>query len=202
VPTIRPYRPGDHAAVHEICIATADAGHDARPHFREPDLYPETFAHPYTALEPGLAFVLDDGGEAVGYVVGTADTVRFVKRVRDEWLPRVRDRFPERPGVPATPEDGIRHLLHHPEHRFVPGLDLDAYPAHLHIDLLPPYQRAGHGRALMETEFAALRAAGAPALHIGLLTVNTSARGFYDRLGCHVIDVPDAGPVTYLGFRL
>jgi GNAT superfamily N-acetyltransferase len=202
VPTIRPYREGDHDAVHEICIVTADAGGDARPSFREPDLFPETFAHPYTALEPGLAFVVDDGGEAVGYVVGTADTVRFVQRVRDEWLPVARERQPALAGEPVTPDDGIRHLLHHPEHRFVPGLDLGAYPGHLHIDLLPRYQRSGFGRALVETELAALRAAGASGLHIGMLTANTAARPFYERLGFELLDVPDPGPVTYFGLRL
>ena len=202
MPTIRPYRPGDHDAVHEICIATADAGGDARPAFREPDLFPETFAHPYTTLDPELAFVLDDGGQAVGYVVGTADTARFVQRVRDEWLPLVRDRHPAGSDQPATAEDAIRHLLHHPEHRFVPGLDLGGYPAHLHIDLLPPYQRSGHGRALIETELAALRAAGAAGLHIGMLTANTGARPFYERLGFAVLDVPDPGPVTYFGMKL
>ena len=32
-----------------------------------------------------------------------------------------------------------------------------------------------------------------------MLTVNTGARRFYDRLGFHEIAVPDPGPLTYLG---
>jgi hypothetical protein len=32
-----------------------------------------------------------------------------------------------------------------------------------------------------------------------MLTENTPARAFYDRLGFHEIDVPDAGVLTYLG---
>jgi hypothetical protein len=32
-----------------------------------------------------------------------------------------------------------------------------------------------------------------------MVTANTGARPFYDALGFHAIDVPDAGPLTYLG---
>ena len=46
---------------------------------------------------------------------------------------------------------------------------------------------------------AALAADGAPAVYVGMLTANTGARPFYDRLGFHEIPVPDPGPLTYLG---
>ena len=36
-------------------------------------------------------------------------------------------------------------------------------------------------------------------LNVGMLTANTGARPFYDRLGFHEIAVPDPGPLTYLG---
>jgi hypothetical protein len=32
-----------------------------------------------------------------------------------------------------------------------------------------------------------------------MVTTNTPARAFYDRLGFHVVPVPDPGPLTYLG---
>lgn len=197
---IRPYRTDDHAAVHEICIRTADAGQDASGSYADPDILPEIFAHPYPFLEPRLAFVADDGGTAVGYVVGTADTAAFVRRFRAEWLPRVAGRYPAPPGQPRTPDEVMAHLLHTPERMILP--DLEGYPAHLHIDLLPAHQRAGHGRALIETFAAALRERGVPGLHVGMVTANEPARRFYDRLGFHVIDVADPGPLTYLGLTL
>ncbi|GGW71239.1 hypothetical protein GCM10010503_55810 [Streptomyces lucensis JCM 4490] len=45
----------------------------------------------------------------------------------------------------------------------------------------------------------ALRAGGVQTVHLGMVTANTRARAFYDRLGFHVIPVPDLGPLTYLG---
>jgi hypothetical protein len=35
-----------------------------------------------------------------------------------------------------------------------------------------------------------------------MVTGNTAARAFYDRFGFHVLDVPDPGPLTYLGLHV
>ncbi|MFC0628087.1 GNAT family N-acetyltransferase [Kribbella deserti] len=197
MPFIRPYRPADRAAVGDICVRTADGGGDSRSLYPDLDLMPSIFAWPYVELEPELAFVLDDdAGRAVGYVLGCADTPRFAKRFRDEWLPTVVSRYPE--GHEAgTPSGFMVSLLHDPERMVVP--ELADYPAHLHIDLLPEYQRAGWGRALIDTLFTALAAGGVDAIHLCMVSANTEARAFYDRLGFREIAVPNAVVVTYLG---
>ncbi|GAA2058745.1 N-acetyltransferase [Catenulispora yoronensis] len=196
-PTIRLYRPEDRDAVYDICIRTGNAGGDARGVYRDHDLLPDMFVGPYTVLEPDLAFMLDDGGRAVGYVVGTSNTPRFAKDFRERWLPTVAARHPLPPGKPATIEETMAALLHNPEHMLTP--EVADYPAHLHIDLLPEYQGQGHGRRMLTTLFAALDRAGAPRVHLVLATANTAARVFYDRMGFHEIPVADPGVVTYLG---
>ncbi|MCM2425209.1 GNAT family N-acetyltransferase [Streptomyces sp. RKAG337] len=196
---IRPYRPADLPALYDICVRTGQEGEDARPYYPDHDLLGTIFAAPYARLEPELTFVVDDGqGTAVGYILGTADTAAFVKRFRGEWLPEVADRYPALTGpVPTTPHETMVDLLHRPERMLVP--ELAPYPAHLHIDLLPEHQGAGHGRALMETFLGALAAAGVGSVHLGMATANVRARYFYDRMGFHEIAVPDPGPLTYLG---
>lgn len=197
-PTIRPYRTEDRAAVGHVCVMTADEGGDSRDLCPDEELMPSLFAYPYCHLEPELAFVLDDGtGRAVGYVLGTADTARFVGDLRDVWIPSVAGRYPRSTTPPRTPVDTMIDLLHRPERMILP--ELAAHPAHLHIDLLPDWQRRGHGRALMDTFLDALADRGVPAVHLGMVTANTSARAFYDRLGFHEIPVPEPGPLTYLG---
>ncbi|MFD5798844.1 GNAT family N-acetyltransferase [Streptomyces diastatochromogenes] len=197
-PAIRAYHPADRDAVADICVRTAHNGGDSRALCPDPRLMPSIFAEPYCRFDPDLAFVLDDGaGRAVGYVVGTADTERFVKDFRRTWIPRLADRYPEPTAPPRTFSEEMIGLLHRPERMLVPGLA--AYPAHLHIDLLPPWQGRGYGRQLMHTLLNALHAQGVPAVHLGMVTVNTAARAFYDRLGFHEIPVADPGPLTYLG---
>ncbi|WP_030984480.1 GNAT family N-acetyltransferase [Streptomyces sp. NRRL WC-3744] len=197
-PLIRPYRCADRDAVADVCVRTAHNGGDSRALYPDQRLMPSLFAEPYCHFDPDLAFVLDDGtGRAVGYIVGTADTERFVKDFRRSWIPRLADRYPEPTAPPRTPTEEMIHLLHHPERMLVP--ELAAYPAHLHIDLLPPWQGRGHGRRLLHTFLDALRGQGVQAVHLGMVTVNTAARAFYDRVGFHEIPVADAGPLTYLG---
>lgn len=183
---IRPYEAFDRADVYDVCVRTAAAGGDARGRYTDDDLMPDVFAGPYLLLEPELAFVLDDGDRAVGYVVGTADTARWVEEQRRRWLPLVAARHPW-PAAPGSPDEPFVDLLHHPERTLHP--ELAGYPAHLHIDLLPGHQGAGHGRALVRTLLAALRGRGVPALHLGMDPANTSARAFYERLGFHGVAV-------------
>lgn len=194
-PKIRPYRPGDRDAIYDVCLRTADAGQDATALYTDPELVGDVFAGPYAYLEPDFAFVLDNGERAVGYVLGTPDTARFVKAMRELWLPLVGSRHPEPQGPPNTRDEQMASLLHHPEDIRV----LDDYPAHLHIDLLPDYQRSGFGRQLINTVLNAFAQAGVPRVYLAMLTANTPARAFYDRLGFHEIDVPDPGELTYLG---
>ncbi|EPJ41268.1 hypothetical protein STAFG_1696 [Streptomyces afghaniensis 772] len=66
-------------------------------------------------------------------------------------------------------------LLHDPERMVLP--ELVAYPAHLHIDLLPEWQGRGHGRRLMRTFLATLQDKGVPAVHLAMATANTRATG-------------------------
>jgi GNAT superfamily N-acetyltransferase len=195
--SIRPYASADLPAVYDICVRTAHNGDDARGIYRTDDLLPDFFAGPYLQLSPELAFVLDVGAVPVGYVVGTADTAGFALQYRQEWIPRLAHRYPEGIGEPTTPDEAMIAVHYNPERMLLP--EVAAYPAHLHIDLLPEYQRKGYGRALMVTMLAALVAAGAEAVHVAMVTANTGARVFYDRLGFHEIAVPDPGPITYLG---
>lgn len=193
----RAYHPDDRAALADICVRTADNGGDSRHLYPDQELLPSIFAAPYAYLEPDLAFVIDDGrGRAVGYILGTADTPRFVTEFRKRWLPLVEDRYPRPVGAPRGPSDEMIALLHDPERMALP--ELARHPAHLHIDLLPAWQRRGYGRVLMRTFLAALRAKGVEGVHLSMLTANTPARAFYDRLGFTGVRVPDPGPVTYL----
>ena len=183
--SIRPYRPADRDAVYDVCVRTADAGGDARGRYLSDDLMPDVFAGPYLELAPDLAFVLDAGGRAVGYVLGSADTAAFAADVRRRWLPLMTGKYP--PDGSYGGSEWLVRELYDPERMVLP--ELAAYPAHLHVDVLRPYQGGGHGRALIETFLAAAARKGAPALHLGVAPANTRALGFYEHLGFHRIPI-------------
>lgn len=193
---IRPYRPSDRDDVYRVCVRTGDNGQDATGMY-PPDLLPDIYAGPYVELEPELAFVVDTGNEVAGYIIGAADTRAFVQRYRDEWLPRFRARYPyPDPAAGPVTGGGLIRAGYEPEAMLIP--EVDEYPAHLHIDLLPELQGAGFGRALIRTLRDALAARGVGGLHLRMSATNTSARAFYDRMG--FVELPSSTPtVTALG---
>jgi ribosomal protein S18 acetylase RimI-like enzyme len=177
---VRPYRPEDRRDLYDVCVRTGNAGGDATGLFSTDELLPDVFLGPYLRIEPELAFVVDTGKRAAGYVVGTADTERFVADHRRDWLPRFAAAYSLT--EPATnAEERLVRLGHRPEAMLehVP----DGYPAHLHIDLLPEVQGHGLGRELIRTLLAALRERGVPGVHLGVGADNAGARAFYLRLG-------------------
>lgn len=204
--TIRAYEPADRDALYDVCVRTAYRGGDSRQRVPDLELIPSVFMGPYLALEPDLAFVVDDrsddtdgdgGGRAVGYIIGTADSPTFFKRFRSEWLPTVTDRYPDLTGPQTTESDLFIDLLHRPEQMMPP--EVADYPAHLHICLLPNHQGSGYGRELMYTLFNALQQRGVERVHLGMSKENHRARAFYDRLGFHEIPIAAEGGATYLG---
>ncbi|BCY06731.1 N-acetyltransferase [Actinoplanes sp. L3-i22] len=190
---IRAYRSSDLDAIYDICVRTGDAGQDARGKYSSDRLLGDIWAAPYVILEPEHAHVLDDGtGRAVGYVIGAADTAKFVERYRAEWLPVTAARL-----VDGDPRDEEMLDLHrHPERMIHP--ELAGHPAHLHIDLLPEWQGRGQGRGLMAAFLAGLRAAGVHRVHLGMAPSNHGAYAFYQRLGFRDLPVQDSGAL-FLG---
>lgn len=75
-----------------------------------------------------------------------------------------------------------------------------AYPAHLHIDLLPEAQGGGNGSRLIHTLLGALRSRGVHGVHLGVGKANAGAVGFYRHLGFEVL-AEDPNSFT-LGMKL
>ncbi|GAA1059348.1 N-acetyltransferase [Agromyces bracchium] len=203
-PVIRPYRAADRAAVAEVCLRTAAAGGDATGVYSDDALMPEVYAMPYVDFAPDLAFVVELDGRVAGYVLGIADTAEFIDWYAREWAPGFRARHPlAGPPTAHRPAYSEAQLIADggdAERMRIP--ELEDYPAHLHIDLLPELQGRGLGRRLIDRLRAALAERGVPALHLGIDAANVGARAFYERLGFHELpssrpDVPRFGIATH-----
>ena len=178
-PVIRTVRPGDEADLAEICLKTADAGADATG-LIDDRIWAEVFVLPYAARHPEFSFVVDGGDRLLGYVVAAPDTPGFEAWFRDEWWPVRGAAWPEPEAHGSRQHEVLRYA-----YRRRPGLEpyAEAYPAHLHIDLLPETQGQGWGRRLIETMLEALRRHGVPGVHLVADARNAGALAFYDRLG-------------------
>jgi ribosomal protein S18 acetylase RimI-like enzyme len=190
---LRPYEPSDRAAIADICVRTGDNGLDATGRHSSDDLLPDIYALPYVDREPELAFVVDNGERAVGYILGTADTRAFAEWFSSEWWPAVADKYD-----PTGSDSALIDSAANPDRMLLAVVD--DYPAHLHIDLLPEAQGQGLGRQLIDALAAPLAERGVPGLHLVVGVKNTNAQAFYRRVGFAEL-ASDAGGVT-LGRKL
>jgi ribosomal protein S18 acetylase RimI-like enzyme len=194
--TIRPYRIADRDDVYDVCVRTGAAGQDARGRYSTDELLGDIYAGPYLQIAPEHAYVLDNGVRAVGYVIGTPDTREFVTAYRVQWLPRLTEIYEPPSAVPTSEEESKLADMFRPELMLLP--ELARYPAHLHINLLPDYQGAGHGRALVATFLASVAAVGARWCYLVVRASNAGALRFYDKLGWRRIEVAEPGPSIFL----
>ncbi|UAJ80407.1 GNAT family N-acetyltransferase [Leifsonia sp. ZF2019] len=187
--SIRPYHPADRDDVYAVCVRTGASGGDATGLYSSDDLLPDIFAGPYVAYQPDLAFVVDTGDHVAGYVIGVADSLAFADWYEAEWLPGFVAKHP----LEAARDERDRRVIGF-------GLDVrgaivpevDRYPAHLHIDLLPELQGQGFGRSLIRTLLNALRERGVPGVYLTMSATNHGARAFYERLG--FAELPSSTP--------
>lgn len=74
---IRPYRPEDRAAVRHICCETGFMGDPVDPLFSDRDAFADFFTRYYTDWEPDNAWVAEDEGRVVGYLIGSTRYRRY-----------------------------------------------------------------------------------------------------------------------------
>jgi GNAT superfamily N-acetyltransferase len=183
---IRAFQAADTDPLYEICLQTFDGGGDATrlfPNF--PRLPGDLALGACLKFCRALAFVLEgDGGRPIGYAVGVPDTGSFYRQCEAEWWPPLRKVYPDTPVAPtdelATEQRAMRSV-HRPVQ--APPELWEVYPSHLHINILPPGQGRGYGRALIETVLSGLSAGGSPGVFLGLQPNNRRAGSFYEHLG-------------------
>jgi GNAT superfamily N-acetyltransferase len=177
---MRPATLHDLPGVYRVCRLTGAAGRDATSRHADPDLLGHVWAGPYLVAPDGVALVLHDDAGVAGYAVGVPDTARFEDWLETEWLPPLRDRLPRGSGATGADRELVERIHRRPG---TPAELVAAYPAHLHVDLLPRAQGTGWGRRLVERLLDLLAGAGATGVHLGVDAENAAAIGFYEALG-------------------
>jgi ribosomal protein S18 acetylase RimI-like enzyme len=204
VGVIRSASVDDTPGAYHVCLKTGDHGQDAEPLYADdPDALGRVYVGPYLAFEPELGLTLEDERGICGYALAALDSRTFYARYEAEWRRDLCARFPPPQGDPAhwTPVQRVHHAYHVPDY-FCPE-PYDAYPSHLHIDLLPRAQGRGHGRRMLAQLMDRLRALGSPGAHLGVSPRNSRALGFYHHLGFRELTRvgSDADGCIYMGMR-
>lgn len=199
---VRPLQPRDIDALYAISLATGSAGGDASALYRDRKLMGHIYSAPYASLQPDLCLVAEDEAGVAGFVVGTADTASWERRLEQEWWPSLRRQYPAQDAskMAEWSHDQRRvFMIHHPTP--IPAAIVESYPSHLHLNLLPRLQGRGTGSRMFAAWLAMATARGIGPLHVGVNRENAGAVRFWQRLGFVELDIPEAraGRTIWMG---
>lgn len=169
------------------------------------------WCRPYLVLAPSTSFVLDDGqGTAVGYILGTSDTMDFCDKWTTQYLPSILPNLQELPALDANVAeskdrlilrcDDLLKLIRNDPHKLILGdlaTQLNPWPGHFHIDILPSHQRQGYGKQLIDAFRSSAKAEGCTGAYLGMVASNEGAARFYEACGFyrlpHALDDGESG---------
>lgn len=180
---LRKARREDLDQIYAISLATGDGGQDASHLYRDGRLIGHIYSAPYVVLSCESTGVVEDEQGIAGYIVGTYDTAAFETRLEREWWPALRDRYAEPGGDPSlwTADERRSFAIHHP--RNTPKQIVDAYPAHIHMNLLPRLQGQGIGSKLLDEWVSKAGQAGVRGIHLGVNPGNQGGLRFWSSRG-------------------
>lgn len=181
--TIRPYNKRDFRYVQDICVATSWLAEQDNAVNRA--LLCSLYCDYYLDNEPEFCFVaVDDDDIPVGYVLCSANLDMYRDLNVCSYLPLVR-KLDSSAYYEAVAQQKV-------ESRYTK----QGYTSHIHIDILPEYQRQGIGTQLIAAISERLAASFVEGMYLICSLKNKVARSFYEKLGFEDIDYI-GGAVVY-----
>ena len=190
---IRPYLPDDREELLRIGADTAFFGAPIEAYMEDRNAFLDAFYAYYTDLEPEHTWVASANGKVVGFLTGCVDT-------------RKRDREFLRVILPHLAGNVLRGKYHFGKRslQYFTGLigglihgeftrvDLNSFPAHLHINVEAPWRGNKLGQRLLEAYLTQLRALGIAGVYLDTTSLNEAACRLYEKLGFRLLDArPD-----------
>ena len=192
---IRNYRQADEPAIEDITYRTGFKGEDltGRDFFDDRRLFFLLFIYYYTRYEPEHFFVAVDASNdtVIGFICGATDTAAQEKNFQKKVVPRIIARtflytswrYPRTFKMLLRMMKGMGTVGDHDTAARVRA----AYPAHLHINLLPEYQHKGIGTRLTQHFEDHLIGQNVRGVHLQTTSHNRKAVPFYEKLGFEIL---------------
>lgn len=171
--TIRPYEEKDKENVRYVCLNSDGPCKSSK---RTRNFILTTYCDYFIEKEGENCFVAaDENDKAIGYIICTEDFDKFKECFTAEYLPKFKKYEYKRR------RSALRSII--PQEKYK-----DEYPAHLHIDVLPEYQRMGLGHKMTDALLEHLRKKGIKGIMLTTWIRNEKGRGFYDKYGFTLLE--------------
>ncbi len=170
---IRPYEEKDRESVRFICL---NSNGPCKSSGKEINYLLATYCDYYIEEEGINGFVAaDENDNAVGYILCAENYDNFCKVFRRKYLTKISRR-------------DMKHWLYAALSDFFQRKYKKIYPAHLHIDILPQYQRMGLGHMLMDALCQNLKSKGISGVCLTAGVKNEKGRNFYEKYGFTLLE--------------
>ena len=190
---IRPYKQDDREAVFRIGADTAFFGDPIEAYMEDRNLFLDAFYAYYTDVEPEHAWVACADGAVVGFLTGCVDSRSRGGKYIQSVLPALAGNLLR--GKYRFGKLSLRYLGGMLVGVLCGGLshtDLDAYPAHLHINVDSAWRGHRLGQQLMEAYLRQLRRLGVTGVYLDTTSLNEAACRMYEKFGFRILDArPD-----------
>ena len=165
---IRPYAPRDRQAVRDICCQTAYRNRGAKAVCGDEDLFADYWTLYYTDYEPESAWVAEENGRVVAYLLGCVETRRFRRIANRRIMPRILAKALWRGALGRYKNKPFRRLFRWialKSWREAADVPIEQYPAHYHCNVVRPEHSKNYYTRLALTFMDCLEARGCTALH-------------------------------------
>lgn len=182
---IRPYKEKDRENVRFVCL---NSDGPCKIGKRRQNFLLTTYCDYFIEKEGRNCFVAtDENDRAVGYILCAENYDNFKEIFDKEYLPRIRKcEFKFR-------KSAMRSTRIQEEYKA-------EYPAHLHIDILPEFQRMGLGHKLMDALCNNLKSKGVKGVCLTVWAGNKKGRKFYEKYGFTLLETRNTTAVYALKF--
>ncbi len=170
---IRPYEEKDKEGVRFVCL---NSDGPCKMKKRRQHFILTTYCDYFIEQEGGNCFVAtDENDRVVGYVLCAENYDNYKKVFKEEYIPRFKKyEFIFR-------KTALISTLIQSEYK-------NEYPAHMHIDILPEYQRMGLGHKLMDALCARLKEKGIKGVCLTMWAGNQKGGNFYKKYGFTLLE--------------
>jgi len=192
------YQPKFRKDIINICFKTGYMGKNVAPYFKDPYLFGLLFCLYYVDYEPENCFIAVENSQAIGYILGSLDSKAQDLAFRKLIIPKIMRRlfFNTIWRHPGTFKTVLHFRKIFSKSPFIPNEReiIQLYPAHLHIDVLTPFQRIGIGSNLLKKFEHHLNEQKIEGVHLGTSSFNEKAIQFYYK---HNFELLYQGPLGY-----
>lgn len=183
--TIRPYEEKDRDNVRFVCLNSEGP---CRMRKGRQNFLLTTYCDYFIEKEGRNCFVAcDENDKAIGYILCAENYDKYKEVFDRDYVPRIKKyelKFRATARLSTLFQEKYKK----------------EYPAHLHIDILPGYQRMGLGHKLMDALCENLKTKGVKGVCLTVWAGNKKGRNFYEKYGFSLIEERKTTAVYALKF--